>query len=553
MRLLKNRKFYLFACIACSFILCCFFYIKGFYYVENDDIYIAGIMGGAYGHNMSQMLVYPSLSSILTSIIYFIQVATNFFDVFGILMFICTFLTFVNLCISIYNTKITPFAYIAVLALNYAIFCYYTFTVVAGFLISSAIVLFYTTTTVDNKKMRVFCYVLYGFTAFLGISLRVSSFIPCIIALSPLAINMFFKNKKIALIGAACFIGIFGLTSLANNIAYNSDTQAKEFSEWNEASSNIRDYPQLNYEDHKDLYDQIGWTNNDFTMCQNLYIADNNVFSVDAYNTIQDHKTIHDKYQLNPVKLFDEIAHNPNFKAILLFGLIFLALYKSKNKRDLIIYLISILMPLFVILLLHIKQRCVFRVEFSVDVFAAIQYILLCLDKTPRLKGKINIVANVLAILFIVFCIYRVEYVYWVFERNFINDNMHVEELTNHIKKNPSKVYISLEGDLLNMYDTDPMTKDSFLNNVFFFGGWNSYSPCYYERLNNLDVQNPGNLFLETANNNNVYLASFRGDEFAKTRMDMITIYLGQHQGISGKFVKTHQFENGNLYQFVKN
>jgi hypothetical protein len=75
----------------------------------------------------------------------------------------------------------------------------------------------------------------------------------------------------------------------------------------------------------------------------------------------------------------------------------------------------------------------------------------------------------------------------------------------------------------------DPwVTSQSNFENQILFLGWNTFSPYFYERKSNLDIDN---LFLEIANGSVRYYGC---PDYQDS--DQVAIYLKEHYGISGKF-----------------
>ena len=70
--------------------------------------------------------------------------------------------------------------------------------------------------------------------------------------------------------------------------AYQSK-EWQDYFEYNSARAALLDLPKLDYDDNKEVFDAVGWTENDYDMFYQWYLADNETFSTQNLQYIKDH------------------------------------------------------------------------------------------------------------------------------------------------------------------------------------------------------------------------------------------------------------------------
>lgn len=546
------RKIFLIITICLSLIICIFKYAQGLHYETNDDVFFTCIMGGSWGDNLTKVLVYPTFSCFLTSMCYFIQNITHFFDVYGVMIVLLTFLAFVNLSFSIYNLRLHLLSYLSIPFLMFVVFQVYTFTVVSAFLISSSIVLLYSSLKISKNKIRIFVYILFALSAFLGICLRIDCVFLSVLTLFPLIIDMFVKNKKIAIYCVSMIVFCYFSFTFINNIVYNSNEITSDYYKWSNASSSVRDYPLPEYDDNKSLYDQVGWTNNDRNMIREWYFADKKVFSTEALSEFNNNKPFNLRYLTDPILILKNLCVLLPVQLILIVGILFLLKYKNKSLYDFIVFILSIVFPLMVFVLLIIVQRAYWRIMVPATIFTLIQYVVLCRSKNRRCT---NSIINSFFILLLplsmligtmVLTVKSVEREYYNF-----NENKDISTLTNYIQSNPNNVYISSEIITVSLTNSERLYQNSLINNMLYFGSCYHFSPSYYEKANQLNIKNPDNLFLELVSSENTYVTSYTSASHTQVKLNYIITYLKEHYNVFVTYSLIKELDNDcQVYKF---
>lgn len=145
---------------------------------------------------------------------------------------------------------------------------------------------------IDNgieRKKRLFIRTVSGLFILIGSLFRCAttiSLIPFAFIAFLLVISSTSKLHQKEII-ITCIVIVVSIMSLwgINSAVYSGNSEWKEYREFNKALG-ILDYYIADYNEHREVFEGIGWSENDYNMFRNWSFADNHVFNVKNLKTI---------------------------------------------------------------------------------------------------------------------------------------------------------------------------------------------------------------------------------------------------------------------------
>lgn len=413
----------------------------------------------------------------------------------------------------------------------------------------------------QNKKSIILASILFA----IGIMTRMQSLmiIAPFFLLYAIYNLIIWKKQKITnqellrLVKQYLVIGIITIiVYISNIIIYQSDDLYKEYMEYNDIRAVLHDMSYTNYEENKEIFDEIGWSKNDHYLFYTFNFGDENVYSKENLQKILDYKmSKNDYYNLNlnrkevTDKLTDEIT-NINTYICLLFIVIFIvALITNKEKTSLTIFIAitTIGMNILFIVLNRSMQRVIIP-EYILGTALLIYFTKLKVKKERQeeiSKARNQVIALAIIIITIIFAGSRYEFNYSLEDYKQYQD---IIEYTNNHKEN---VYLytvpSLQYRYLS-YSVYQMPPKGAFSNLRVMGGWDMFTKNYYDFKERYDLEGT---FLDLLKEN-VYLID--GDviwsgNYYHNYIDKIVLFIKENYNMDVQYEKIEEFDNIYVYK----
>ena len=413
----------------------------------------------------------------------------------------------------------------------------------------------------QNKKSIILASILFA----IGIMTRMQSLmiIAPFFLLYAIYNLIIWKKQKITnqellrLVKQYLVIGIITIiVYISNIIIYQSDDLYKEYMEYNDIRAVLHDMSYTNYEENKEIFDEIGWSKNDHYLFYTFNFGDENVYSKENLQKILDYKmSKNDYYNLNlnrkevTNKLTDEIT-NINTYICLLFIVIFIvALITNKEKTLLTIFIAitTIGMNILFIVLNRSMQRVIIP-EYILGTALLIYFTKFKVKKQRQeeiSKARNQVIALAIIIITIIFAGSRYEFNYSLEDYKQYQD---IIEYTNNHKEN---VYLytvpSLQYRYLS-YSVYQMPPKGAFSNLRVMGGWDMFTKNYYDFKERYDLEGT---FLDLLKEN-VYLID--GDviwsgNYYHNYIDKIVLFIKENYNMDVQYEKIEEFDNIYVYK----
>ena len=551
-----NSRFVFALCFSFSFSLVLIFILKSvapIKFATNDDYALNLLLSGAFG----QLSGYDMFQNIVLgkalSFFYLIIPSINWYGVFMLGIFYLSFSVFGALLIDRFGLPIgIPLLILSTTLFETTLLYMFQWTICSYACIFVGLALLVHGNSSTNAKRKL-CFILSVFFLCISFMIRWHVIIPVAAMLGGYCIIILFTQKKMA-IPTVVTVGIFGviyfLLNTVNTIAYNSDPQWKEFLELNTARSALNDFSCPDYGTHKDLYDSIGWSENDRTMFTSFVTPDEEKFSTANLEKLVNARN-QDQYNLNPKSLLhelkNEIESSSNIQVALwvMFFAFLVAFFFNKNK--ILPVCLALSAPLFNIAFL-VVGRAVDRVVYPQYIIAAL--LLLYIIDFDEIKMQLNInfetisaqtKAKLMALLLIISLTVSGVYMHSKlneYKNLYSGSDPSIGLFDKYVSENQQNVYVIAPNCVAprNLYYSILRSpeKDS-LANAFPIGGWEQRTKDYYgfKTRNSID-----NIFKDLLTKDNYYIAPLSYENIFIT-------YFYENYGVHVKMQTVH--ESGNI------
>lgn len=529
-----------------------FFNIK---YEQVDDFIIYNLYSGLDGtYNFHGVYIHPILC-ILIGIFFKIAPQINWHTIFLLLMqFIC-FTIIGYIILQKHKTPLSILIYTIFASIFYtALLLLIQYTSVAALLILTAF--FITIYNIENKskKWTILAVLLYA----IGIMTRMQSLLIIVpfmgIYLLYYLIKYKLQSQTISLIKQyAIYIIITIIIFASNKIIYSSEPY-KQYMEYNDLRAQLHDLSYTSYKNNKEIFDKIGWSENDHYLFYTFNTGDENVYNKQNLQEIIDYKKQQGNYynlnlELDKIatNFKDNLVNTNTFIAIMFFSIIIISILNSKNRN---LNILIALTTMAVHILFIVLNRSMLRVVIPEYILGTALIIYnLNLEETKKYSLKIIAVATIL-ISIIGVNISGTKYNYG-YNLNYYSNYKQLIDYTNSHKEN---VYLytvpSLQYRYL-AYSVYEMPPKSAFSNLRVMGGWDMYTQNYYDfkARYNLD-----GTFLDLLKEN-VYLidgdVTWSGRRYSNY-IDKIVLFIKEHYNIDVKYERVNTFDNIYIYKLER-
>lgn len=351
----------------------------------------------------------------------------------------------------------------------------------------------------------------------------------------------------------AIYIIITIIVYVSNMVIYSVEPY-KQYMEYNDLRAQLHDLSYTSYNNNKEIFDKIGWSQNDHYLFYTFNTGDENVYNKQNLQEIIDYKKQQGNYynlnlELDKIatNFKDNLVNTNTFIAIMFFSIIIISILNSKNRN---LNILIALTTMAVHILFIVLNRSMLRVVIPEYILGTALIIYnLNLEETKKYSLKIIAVVTIL-ISIIGVNISGTKYNYG-YNLNYYSNYKQLIDYTNSHKEN---VYLYTVPSLqyrYYAYSVYEMPPKSAFSNLRVMGGWDMYTQNYYDfkARYNLD-----GTFLDLLKEN-VYLidgdVTWSGRKYSNY-IDKIVLFIKEHYNIDVKYERVNTFDNLYIYKLER-
>lgn len=534
-------------------------------YEQIDDMIMYGLYSGLDGtYNIHGVYIHPVICFIL-SMLFRICPSINWHTIFLLSMqFIC-FTTIGTILVNkSENNKLSYITYSVFASVCYlSLLLLIQYTSVAALLIATAFFIIFDITEKSQKNNK---KLLFAITLFaIGIMTRMQS----ILIIAPFfaiyfiyKLTNFIKNKTsenkrqlFSLLKKYIVIALItAIVYISNILIYNSNEIYKNYIEYNNLRAELQDLSYTNYEENKEIFDEIGWSKNDHYLFYTFNYGDENVYSKENLQKIVDYKKSKgEQYNLNTnienvwENLVEPLRNSNKYISIMLFVACILAIYTNDKYK--IFSGIILITTIGINVLFIVLNRAMLRVvipEYILGIALLLYYIKY--NNNEKINKKIYMI---LAISILIVTAYSGETYEFNYNLNSFNSYAKVIKYTNEHKEN-TYLYTApaLQFRYL-AYSVYEMPPKGAFSNLRVLGGWDIFTQNYYNFKEKNNLQGT----FEDLLKDNVYLidgdVSWSGVYYQNYKQHIIQ-FIKEHYGKNAKCEKIQTIDNVYIYKLTE-
>ena len=516
------------------------FLSNNIFYETIDDYMIQEICAGYYGEYNQYIIQMNVLIGKFLVYLFKIVTNVNWYFLFLIVLQFISFTTIGSYIIKIKGKKLGSIIYITILIPFYFVgLCNLQYTQVAYTLLTAGmIVQIY---SVENKYKKDLLY--SGILIILGTMIRFNCYYTYLIYLvTYLFIKIINKEKLKNIIIVNFVIGLcviiiqnFSINYYNNNLIY------KKYFEYSKIRVLHNDFCDIDYNENKDIFKNVGWSENDKKLLDLVTIADEDVFSKDNLETI--YKTYISEKEM--IKFNDTVSKNFIFifeiKILIPLCMCIILIILDRNRKNKIIILAVCIVQELIYMIIN---KCPIRVIYPTCFIA---YILIILDfkfdlkefkeKTTKKYIIFKIIMIYLLITNLVCNFIKMQY------RKSLNEESYIyNQLYEYVSENKENAYIyptySLQYRYINTANLSVLPKGK-IENLFPIGSWMIYNKEYNEFLKKYEIEN---MFKALIEKENVYLVD-SNTYYLKGNISEIVTFLNEHY-YNNQAIKVNEIKN---------
>ena len=533
-------------------------------YEQVDDFIIYNLYSGLDGtYNIHGIYLHPIIC-IIISIFYKIIPIINWHSIFLLSMQFTCFTIIGNIILKKHDNGIAIILYTIFASIFYVILLMLIqYTSVSTLLILTALIMLID--ILEKNETAKIKYIIGMYILFaIGIMTRMQSLLIIIPffglyfvinimkykILKQIQKDIVIKMLKYYLI----YVIITVIVYVSNTVIYNSDEVYKNYMEYNDIRATLHDITYVDYEENKEIFDEIGWSKNDHYLFYTFNFGDENIYSKENLQKILDYKIQKDgKFNFNTdiedisKNFISESGDSITYISILFITLFIIALfYSNKTKENILIFLATIGMHILFIII----GRSMLRVVIPEYIIGTA---LLIYNLNFNSENKINDnIKNCTIICFMILIICTFvgnKYNYGYKLENYKN----YRELINYTNNHKENVYLytvpSLQDRYLT-YSAYQMPPKGAFSNLRVMGGWDMYTENYNDFKERYNLE--GN-FLDLLKEN-VYLID--GDVYWSGRRyqnykENIILSIKENYDVDVTYEEIEHFGNLTIYKIV--
>lgn len=459
--------------------------VKGFDYPVVDDIMVNQTI--LSGDNM----LLPYIGILLSSALVFLQQLYTNWNIYFIFLAISFCLSF-SIYLEFFFRKKYYFLLPLVILLQMVLMKYFSFSVIAYLLSTAAILLLF-----DRK------YLTGMLLSVIGLSIRPQIIASLLLLLLPfLAFEVIKGKKKKELFLLSTVI----LLIFASNKIYTlMRPDVQEYLNWNTLSTNLRDFPAIDYEKHAKEFQELGVSENDLSASTYWLFAEKDALNNELLTKIQSVRSFSEKYSFNVFQMVKDYFQNIILTTFLFVMVGWFLFFKPKKVYGWLLPLV----PFVLIGALFVRQRVVERVYIPIIVSFLIFFVYyapLFYNKRKLLKKRgIFYSLQLVGMLASMAWVNSVgQELYWF---PIIQSSM-VSEYHDVVEKHSDKLLVF--GDYSTLVSSHQSlatirTKpNQLIENTTTLGNWQTFSQYYYNLMKRYHVGEPSNLLSSAVDRDNI-------------------------------------------------
>ena len=531
-------------------------------YEQVDDFIIYNLYSGLDGtYNIHGVYIHPMICLIL-SLLFRIIPIINWHSIFLLgAQFICFTLIGYNI-LKKNDNMVSIVLYTIFASIFYtSLLMMIQYTSVAALLISTSLVLLIDMNEGQEKKSLK--YKILIFTLFtIGLMTRMQSLIIVLPFMGIYFITKLFEFIKMQTLKKEFwklvkdYIIYFVITLVvygSSLIIYDSNDMYKTYMEYNDIRTFLQDITKVSYDNNKEIFDEIGWSKNDYYMFYTFNFGDENIYSKDNLEKIWNYKIQKDgKYNFNKnlKEVFDsfvsETMNTYTYISIFLICLFIINVLINKEKIafNILIFAATIGLHIFFITMGRSMQRVVIPGYVIGDTLLIYNFKL---DVKRKISNSIknNVLVTIVTVIICFTIGTKYNYGYK------LNNYTSIQKIINYTNQNKKNVYLytvpSLQYRYL-AYSVYQMPPKAAFSNLRVIGGWDMFTQNYYDFK---DRYNLDGSLLDLLKEN-VYLID--GDVYWSGRLyenykEHIILAIKEHYGIDAECELVEQFDNLKIYK----
>ena len=536
----------------------CLFDIK---YEQVDDFIIYNLYSGLDGtYNVHGVYIHPVICFLL-GIFYRIIPVINWHTIFLLSMQLLCFTTIGTNLLKRNGSKLSYVLYILFISILYpSLLELIQYTSVSALLILTAF--FVIMDKVEQQKQRKAITVFSAILFTIGIMTRMQSLL---IIIPFFALYMVYeiiqvirkKSEKTKLFMLLKQYGILAIITviiyISNLLIYQTNDVYKNFMEFNDMRAYLHDISYTNYATNQEIFDEIGWSENDHYLFYTFNFGDENVYNKENLQKIIDYKKSNGTYysfdfdlEETIHQLEEEMKNTNPYITILFFGAFVIALYTNRKKTGWVIsiFLVTILVHMLFIVLNRSMLRVVIP-EYILGTAMMLYFVQNVKETKEKIDDRLKAISVISMVIIIAFSggVYKYNYE--------LEDYSNYKNVINYTNAHKENVYLYTVPSLQYRYLVYPvytMPPKGAFSNLRVMGGWDMYTENYYDFKERYDLEGT---FLDLLKEN-VYLID--GDvtwsgNYYHNYIDHIVQFIKEHYQKEVTYTKVETFDNIYVYK----
>ena len=536
----------------------CLFDIK---YEQVDDFIIYNLYSGLDGtYNVHGVYIHPVICFLL-GIFYRIIPVINWHTIFLLGMQLLCFTTIGTILLKRNSSKLSYVLYILFISILYpSLLELIQYTSVSALLILTAF--FVIMDKVEQQKQRKAITVFSAILFTIGIMTRMQSLL---IIIPFFALYMVYeiiqvirkkseKTKLFMLLKQYEILAIITvIIYISNLLIYQTNDVYKNFMEFNDMRAYLHDISYTNYATNQEIFDEIGWSENDHYLFYTFNFGDENVYNKENLQKIIEYKKSNGTYysfdfdlEETIHQLEEEMKNTNPYITILFFVAFVIALYTNRKKTGWVIsiFLVTILVHMLFIVLNRSMLRVVIP-EYILGTAMMLYFVQNAKETKEKIDDRLKAISVISMVIIIAFSggVYKYNYE--------LEDYSNYKNVINYTNAHKENVYLytvpSLQFRYL-VYPVYTMPPKGAFSNLRVMGGWDMYTENYYDFKERYDLEGT---FLDLLKEN-VYLID--GDvtwsgNYYHNYIDHIVQFIKEHYQKEVTYTKVETFDNIYVYK----
>ncbi len=271
---------------------------------------------------------------------------------------------------------------------------------------------------------------------------------------------------------------------LSNQLIYQTDNTYREFMEYHDIRATLHDIIYVDYEENKEIFEEIGWSQNDHFMFYTFNFGDEEIFSKENLEKILNYKIQKDgKYAFDwditriTSNFITQTISDNTYVTTLFVSVFILGLFKERNlKQNVLIFGTTLAIHLVFVIINRGMLRVVIP-EYIMGTALLIYNLGFTKEEIKdNMKNCAIIVGMITMLCFLVGRSYSYGY--------HLGDYQSIQDIIHYTKEHKENVYLytvpSLQYRYL-AYSVYQMPPKAAFSNVRVMGGWDMFTGNYYD------------------------------------------------------------------------